>query len=163
MILITIFATLAFFLLVFDITTFELFCPVIIILFVPLIVTYFGHYDEELGTNGFTVWSIAAAKAAFKGSTPNELVGEKVEVHFKLLDNDIDKVLFSKNDLSQMGAKVGDLVYLSDKRNWLGGLKSIHSEYGEPHDEEGIVYINKDHLDHGLFDEGRSLIAEKEM
>ena len=163
MILITIFSILSFFLLVFGITTFELFCPVIIILFVPLIVTYFGHYDEELGTNGFTVWSIAAAKAAFKGSTPNELVGEKVEVHFKLLDNDIDKVLFSKNDLSQMGAKVGDLVYLSDKRKWLGGLKSIHSEYGEPHDEEGIVYINKDHLDHGLFDEGRSLIAEKEM
>ena len=163
MILITIFATLAFFLLVFGITTFELFYPVIVILFVPLIVTYFGHYDEELGTNGLTVWSIAAAKAAFKGSTPNELVGEKVEVHFKLLDNDIDKVLFSKNDLSQMGAKVGDLVYLSDKRKWLGGLKSIHSEYGEPHDEEGIVYINGDHLDHGLFDEGRSLIAEKEM
>ena len=163
MVLITIFATFAFFLVVFGVTMFELFYPVIVILFVPLIVTYFGHYDEELGTNGFTVWSIAAAKAAFKGSTPNELVGEKVEVHFKLLDNDIDKVLFSKNDLSQMGAKVGDLVYLSDKRKWLGGLKSIHSEYGEPHDEEGVVYINRDHLDHGLFDEGRSLIAEKEM
>ncbi|MFL3044208.1 MAG: sodium:solute symporter [Candidatus Neomarinimicrobiota bacterium] len=163
MVLITIFATFAFFLVVFGVTMFELFYPVIVILFVPLIVTYFGHYDEELGTNGFTVWSIAAAKEAFKGSTPNELIGEKVEVHFKLLDNDIDKVLFSNNDLSQMGAKVGDLVYLSDKRKWLGGLKSIHSEYGEPHDEEGIVYINKDHLDHGLFDEGRSLIAEKEM
>ena len=163
MVLITIFATFAFFLVVFGVTMFELCYPVIVILFVPLIVTYFGHYDEELGTNGFTVWSIAAAKEAFKGSTPNELIGEKVEVHFKLLDNDIDKVLFSKNDLSQMGAKVGDLVYLSDKRKWLGGLKSIHSEYGEPHDEEGIVYINRDHLDHGLFDEGRSLIAEKEM
>jgi len=163
MVLITIFATFAFFLVVFGVTMFELFYPVIVILFVPLIVTYFGHYDEELGTNGFTVWSIAAAKEAFKGSTPNELIGEKVEVHFKLLDNDIDKVLFSNNDLSQMGAKVGDLVYLSDKRKWLGGLKSIHSEYGEPHDEEGIVYINGDHLDHGLFDEGRSLIAEKEM
>jgi len=60
-------------------------------------------------------------------------------------------------------AEVGDLVYLSDKRKWLGGLKSIHSEYGEPHDEEGVVYINRDHLDHGLFDEGKSLIAEKEM
>jgi len=163
MLLISIFTTLAFFLLVFGITTFEFFFPVIVILFVPLIVTYFGHYDEELATNGLTVWSIAAAKAAFKGSPPNELVGEKVEVHFKLLDNDIDKVLFSKNDLSRMTAEVGDLVYLSDKRKWLGGLKSIHSEYGEPHDEEGIVYINRDHVDHGLFDEGRSLIAEKEM
>ena len=163
MLLIAIFATIAFFLLVFGITTFELFYPVIVILFVPLIVTYFGHYDEELGTNGLTVWSIAAAKATFKGSTPNEQLGETIEVKFKLRDHDFDKVLFSKNDLSRMAAEVGDLVYLSDKRKWLGGLKSIHSEYGEPHDEEGVVYINRDHLDHGLFDEGRSLIAEKEM
>jgi SSS family solute:Na+ symporter len=163
MMLITISATIAFFLLVFGITTFELFYPVIVILFVPLIVTYFGHYDEKLATNGLTVWSIAAGKAAFKGSAPNEQIGEKIEVKFKLLDNDFDKVLFSKNDLSRMAAEVGDLVYLSDKRKWLGGLKSIHSEYGEPHDEEGVVYINRDHLDHGLFDEGKSLIAEKEM
>ena len=163
MILITTSATIAFSLLVFGITNFELFYPVIVILFVPLIVTYFGHYDEELATNGLTVWSIAAAKAAFKGSTPNEQLGEKIEVKFRLMDHDFDKVLFSKKDLSRMAAEVGDLVYLSDKRKWLGGLKSIHSEYGEPHDEEGVVYISRDHLDHGLFDEGKSLIAEKEM
>jgi len=163
MMLITISATIGFFLLVFGITTFELFYPVIVILFVPLIVTYYGHYDEELATNGLTAWSIAAAKAAFKGSAPNEQLGEKIEVKFKLMDNDFDKVLFSKNDLLRMAAEVGDLVYLSDKRKWLGGLKSIHSEYGEPHDEEGVVYINRDHLDHGLFAEGKSLIAEKEM
>ena len=163
MILITTSATIAFSLLVFGITNFELFYPVIVILFVPLIVTYFGHYDEELATNGLTVWSIAAAKAAFKGSTPNEQLGEKIEVKFRLLDHDFDKVLFSKKDLSRMAAEVGDLVYLSDKRKWLGGLKSIHSEYGEPHDEEGVVFINRDHLDNGLFDEGKSLIAEKEM
>ena len=163
MILITTSATIAFSLLVFGITNFELFYPVIVILFVPLIVTYFGQYDEELATNGLTVWSIAAAKAAFKGSTPNEQLGEKIEVKFRLLDHDFDKVLFSKKDLSRMAAEVGDLVYLSDKRKWLGGLKSIHSEYGEPHDEEGVVFINRDHLDNGLFDEGKSLIAEKEM
>ena len=163
MILITTSATIAFSLLVFGITNFELFYPVIVILFVPLIVTYFGHYDEELATNGLTVWSIAAAKAAFKGSTPNEQLGEKIEVKFRLLDHDFDKVLFSKKDLSRMAAEVGDLVYISDKRKWLGGLKSIHSEYGEPHDEEGVVFINRDHLDNGLFDEGKSLIAEKEM
>ena len=163
MILITTSATIAFSLLVFGITNFELFYPVIVILFVPLIVTYFGHYDEELATNGLTVWSIAAAKAAFKGSAPNEQLGEKIEVKFRLMDHDFDKVLFSKKDLSRMAAEVGDLVYLSDKRKWLGGLKSIHSEYGEPHDEEGVVYISRDHLDHGLFDEGKSLIAEKEM
>jgi SSS family solute:Na+ symporter len=65
--------------------------------------------------------------------------------------------------MEKMAADVGDLVYISDKRKWLGGLKSLHSRYGEPHDEDGIVYITKNHLQHGLFVEGKILEAEKEM
>jgi hypothetical protein len=35
--------------------------------------------------------------------------------------------------------------------------------YGAPHSEDGIVYINPTHLDHGQFVEGLVLKAEKEM
>ena len=69
----------------------------------------------------------------------------------------------SKNDLLKLGAEVGDLVYLSDKRKWLGGLKSIHSTFGKYHNEDGVVYLNKDQIDNGLFEENKILIAEKEM
>jgi SSS family solute:Na+ symporter len=62
-----------------------------------------------------------------------------------------------------MSANVGDLVYLSDKRKWLGGLKSIHSTYGEIHNEDGVVYMGTRNIETGLFDKGRILIAEKEM
>ncbi|HEX9253336.1 MAG TPA: sodium:solute symporter family protein, partial [Ignavibacteriaceae bacterium] len=74
-----------------------------------------------------------------------------------------DLVHFSKNDMQKMAADPGDLVYISDKRKWLGGLKSIHSRYGEPHDEDGVVYISKEQLEHALFVEGKMLEAEKEM
>ena len=137
--------------------------PVFIIVFVPIIVTYYSDYDEESSTKGLTVYSINEAKLAFKGSKVNEKLGETVEVNFFVSDHEQDEVMFSKNDLLKLGAEVGDLVYLSDKRKWLGGLKSIHSKIGKPHNEDGKVYLSEDQIDHGLFDKGKMLIAEKEM
>ena len=67
------------------------------------------------------------------------------------------------SDMGKMKANVGDLIYLSDKRKWLGGLKSIHSVFGEPHDEDGQVYLTSDQIRHGLFVEGKVLVGEKEM
>ena len=137
--------------------------PVFIIVLVPIIVTYYSDYDEESSTMGLTVYSINEAKLAFKGSKVNEKLGETVEVNFFVSDHEQDEVMFSKNDLLKLGAEVGDLVYLSDKRKWLGGLKSIHSKIGKPHNEDGKVYLSEDQIDHGLFDKGKMLIAEKEM
>ena len=99
----------------------------------------------------------------FKGSEPNDEVGEKIEVIFKVKDHDDSKIYFSKKDMKRMAAKPDDLVYLCDKRKWLGGLKSIHSVYGEPHNEDGIVYINQNQSETGLFSDGYILVAEKEM
>ena len=137
--------------------------PVFIIVLVPIIVTYYSDYDEESSTKGLTVYSINEAKLAFKGSKVNEKLGETVEVNYYVSDHEQDEIMFSKNDLSKLEAEVGDLVYLSDKRKWLGGLKSIHSKIGKPHNEDGKVYLNEDQIDHGLFDKGKMLIAEKEM
>ena len=137
--------------------------PVFIIVLVPIIVTYYSDYDEESSTKGLTVYSINEAKLAFKGSKVNEKLGETVEVNLFVSDHEQDEVMFSKNDLLKLGAEVGDLVYLSDKRKWLGGLKSIHSKIGKPHNEDGKVYLSEDQIDHGLFDKGKMLIAEKEM
>ena len=55
------------------------------------------------------------------------------------------------------------LVYIQDARWWYGGLKSAHATFGEPHDEDGTVYISSLQLDHGQFVEGLQLKAEKEM
>ena len=68
-----------------------------------------------------------------------------------------------ENDMKKMAAEVGDLVYLCDARGILGGLKSVHTVYGEPHEEDGVVYINNEHLLNGVFIEGKKLTAEKEM
>ena len=112
---------------------------------------------------GLTVWSLDKAREFFKGSAPNDRPGEKVTVKWTLKDETEDNVRFSISDMETMGADVGDMVYLADERKWLGGLKSIHSFYGEPHRDDGVVYITQSHAESGLFDKKRKMIAEKEL
>jgi len=62
-----------------------------------------------------------------------------------------------------MKANIGDLVYLTDIRKWFGGLKSIHSVFGEPHNQDGIVYVAEEHIKQGQFIKDKLLLGEKEM
>lgn len=130
---------------------------------VAVTAAYYVPYDQKKKTTGLTVWSITKAKELFKGGKINDREGEKVVVNWKIKEDPKDLAYFSKTDMERMAADVGDLVYISDKRKWLGGLKSIHTRYGEPHDENGIVYITTEHEERGIFVKGKVLEAEKEM
>ena len=136
---------------------------VLIVVIVPILTVYFVTYNEEEATKGLVASSIKEAKRMFKGSAPNNEIGEKIEVYFEIKNQEDTKIYFSKNDMKRMSANPGDLVYLCDKRKWLGGLKSIHSVYGEPHNDDGKVYIDQGQSETGLFSDGYTLVAEKEM
>ena len=82
---------------------------------------------------------------------------------YEIKDLKEDMVSFSEDDMKIANAKEGDLVYIQDSRWWLGGLKSIHATYDTPHKESGIVYISQKQCDSGMFIDGLSLKAEKEM
>lgn len=135
----------------------------VMIFFVILSSNYYINYNEITHTEGLTVWSIAKAKEMFKGSKVNERDGKRIKVQWKLKDGAEDTMEFSKSDMEKMSAGVDDLVYISDARRYLGGLKSVHSIFGKPHNEDGVVYISKEHLEQGQFEEGKILTAEKEM
>ena len=113
--------------------------------------------------DGLTVYDVSKLKASFKGREVNDAEGETVIVDWEISDIDDDCIRFSKNDMLKMKAEVGDLVYLCDNRKWLGGLKSIHSVYGDPHDTDGVVMITNNQQQSGLFDQNRKLFGEKEM
>ncbi len=131
--------------------------------FVALSSAYYIKYDPVAQTEGLTAWSIHKAQQMFKGRKLNEREGEKVRLIWKLKEENDGTANFSKKDMERLAAHEGDLVYISDARKYLGGLKSVHTIFGKPHNEEGIVYITKDHLRNGLFVEGRPMEAEKEM
>lgn len=143
--------------------TFFLIAALLMSALVAVLVTYFVKYDPEMNTLGLTAYSIKRAKEMFKGGKINEREGQKIVVEWKLKDSDEDVIYFSKNDMKRMEADPGDLVYITDARKWLGGLKSVHTVFGEPHDEDGLVYITNEHLAAAQFVKGRKLRAEKEM
>ena len=137
---------------------------IISIILLPLVVNYYVvGYDVETHTKGLVASSIQDARVFFKGGEPNDAEGEKVLVHYKVIEDEMDVIRFSKDDMQTMAANPGDLVYLCDKRKWLGGLKSIHSVYGEPHDENGIAYISDEQKNVGIFAKDKILEAEKEL
>jgi SSS family solute:Na+ symporter len=140
-----------------------MFLTFVMLVLVVLSSNYFSKYSEATHTEGLTVWGLAKAKESFKGSKVNDRDGEVIKVNWKLKDDPDDLMHFSKNDMAKMAAEPGDLVYVSDARKYLGGLKSVHSTYGVPHDEDGIVYITQEHLEQGQFVKGKVLTAEKEM
>jgi SSS family solute:Na+ symporter len=80
---------------------------------------------SKVKTEGLTVWSLDKAREIFKGSTPNDRVGERIDVIWALKESSEHTVEFSINDMEVMAADVGDMVYLADERWWMGGLKSI--------------------------------------
>ena len=130
---------------------------------VGIIVTFFTKSKSEKELSGLTIFDVHNLKSIFKGSPVNEEKGEAINLNWKIKENESDLVFFSKNDMEKMKANPGDLVFIEDSRWWLGGLKSVHSIYGNPHNEDGLVYINNNHLNHAQFVEGLKLKAEKEM
>jgi len=130
---------------------------------VGILVTFFTKSKSEKELSGLTIFDVHNLKSIFKGSPVNEEKGESINLNWKIKGNDSDLVFFSKNDMKKMKAHPGDLVFIEDSRWWLGGLKSVHSVYGNPHNEDGLVYINSNHLNHAQFVEGLKLKAEKEM
>ena len=130
---------------------------------VGVIVSFLTKPPSKDKVDGLTIYDVSKLKASFKGGKVNDAKGKIVIVDWEISDIGDDSIRFSKNDMLKMKAEVGDLVYLCDNRKWLGGLKSIHSVYGEPHNTDGVVMITKNQQQSGLFDQNRKLFGEKEM
>ncbi|MBN1274051.1 MAG: sodium/solute symporter [Candidatus Aminicenantes bacterium] len=76
------------------------------------------------------VGGLKKAKEAFKGGPINEREGKKVLVDVSV-DSEKEGIRVSRFVADRMSAECGDLVYLSDARSWLGGLRSVHSRITE--------------------------------
>lgn len=131
---------------------------------IGIIVTFFTQRKNPQEIDGLTIWTIKSSKKIYKGGAePNEIPGKRIFVNWKKYSVDETSAAFSHTDLLSMNANPGDLVYLCDKRWWLGGLKSVHAKISAPHNDTGIVYLGDTLIKSGLFTEGKILYAEKEL
>ena len=86
--------------------------------------------QKERNIQGLVMGGIREAKEKFKGGPVNEKPGKKVAVTLVAVPQK-EGIRLSQAVAESLCAEVGDLVYLSDHRWWLGGLRSVHSRITE--------------------------------
>ncbi len=109
---------------------------------------------------GFVLSTLGAAKRRFKGGEPNEEKGEKV---FGRLEVRAEEGLrLSSSFMKRLKAREGDILYVSDARWYLGGVRSIHIKAGPPHDKgEDLILMGEAQVKIARLDPARAVMVEK--
>lgn len=120
------------------------------------------HASEDL--QGLTLWTLKDARSMFKGGKPNDKVGFRQmvtwEVNPELPEGTVQ---LDTETLHHMAAEDGDLVYVCDRRKWLGGLRSAHAKIDGTHGLGETVILATDVADNGHFLPGQMVTIEKEF
>ena len=125
---------------------------------------------DDSKIEGLWVGSLAAAKRFFKGSAPNDdEPGEKVwltldptdDVPEDLGDDELPVVHVAEDAARKMLAEAGDIVYVADRRWWLGGLRSLHATLAVDDVPEGRIRIASRSIDDARLRVGEDVLVEK--
>jgi len=102
-------------------------------------------------TRGLVTGSLDKCAELYKGGTPNyEGVGEKVKHRWKVNES-ISVVRLPQKSIDKLKLREGDIIYISDARWWLGGLRSVHAKVGRTVSESGRVELPKAIQDEAQF------------
>jgi SSS family solute:Na+ symporter len=93
---------------------------------IALGVTMFTRVKSGKAIEGLVVGTLDKAKEKYKGAPANEVEGQKVVITLRS-DKEIQELTISARVADLLLAKEGDVVYVSDARQWLGGLRSVHA------------------------------------
>jgi SSS family solute:Na+ symporter len=105
-------------------------------------VSFFTQRGSKAKVEGLVAGTLDKAKEQYKGGPINETEGKRTVVHL-MEDPDTEELSVSPEVAHRIAANVGDLVYLSDARAWLGGLRSVHAKISSFHDmDRRTVYIS---------------------
>ena len=84
---------------------------------------------DEKDIKGLTIDTLDEAMISYKGGgKPNHRPGEKLTNLIPTIDDKMEKdwIALSPQSMAHMEAEPGDIIYISDQRWWLGGLRSHH-------------------------------------
>ena len=102
---------------------------------IGIVVTLFTKPESSDRQKGLVWGTVKDAILHYKGSAGAEAVGRKALAHPQLLDRSLETtgtgnlalVDISTSLARELEAGPGDLLYISDRRWWLGGLYSAHT------------------------------------
>jgi len=133
---------------------------------IGVVVTLLTKPEPDGKLEGLVIGSIRRAKEAFKGGEPNEEPGEKVVlrvVEAERPEGERDVATVHPDDLARLKARPGDMLYASDRRWWLGGLRSVHLRAGDPGGEPGTIALDPANMARGELGPQERVLVEKIM
>jgi SSS family solute:Na+ symporter len=120
-------------------------------LLIGVAVSYLTKAKSSVRLQGLVVGTLDKSKEEYKGGPVNETEGKKARVKL-VKEKEIAGIHVSREVASLLSANVGDLVHVSDRRWWLGGLRSTQAKITGLHDKEGeVVFIAPDLVERGHF------------
>jgi len=114
-----------------------------------VLVTFLTRAEPKERQQGLVWGTVMEAIKRYKGSAGKEEEGRfvlaaarsKEDEEFSEGTGSLPVVDLSSTLAKEIDAKVGDLLYVSDRRGWLGGLLSTHAVVGELLQEESSLVI----------------------
>ena len=120
------------------------------------------NYDR---IKGLTLWTIKDGPKYFKGSEVNKNAGITIQFsgsEVEISEKENNTVSLPKKYMNEIKGKKGDLIYISDHRWYLGGLKSTHARLDKVSGNNKVI-ISKDVFDHAQFNLDQDLIIDLEV
>ncbi|MBN22056.1 MAG: sodium:proline symporter [Bdellovibrionaceae bacterium] len=135
------------------------FFGMLVALMIGIVVSYLTTPKSDESLKGLVIDFLEEGKWIFKGGKPNdEYPGEKILVTYRSGPS----LSLHKKALERLCAEKGDLLYVSDSRWWLGGLKSIHAKIESIHEgNEDEIILSSDLIEEGHLQKSKKLMVEK--
>jgi len=121
-----------------------------------------SNYDK---IKGLTLWTIKDGPKYFKGSEVNKNAGITIKFsgsEIEVSNKEDNTVSLPKKYMNEIKGEKGDLIYISDHRWYLGGMKSTHARLGDVSENNKVV-ISQDVFDHAQFNLEKDIIIELEV
>ncbi len=132
---------------------------------IGFVVTIVTSHKDDKDVTGLTIDTLDDAMRFYKGGgEPNHEVGKKAKDLAPQIDESIERdwVYMNPKTMEIMKAKDGDIIYMSDSRWWLGGLRSHHVKVKAKESlAKTEVAMSTATFNEAYLLEGKQLITEK--
>ena len=115
-------------------------------------ITLFTKPRPKSDLPGLCIATLSEGMRLFKGGEPNRSEPKTSSpLQFRTDAIDTDRVRLPVELMDELSIQEGDLIYVSDARRWLGGLRSVHLKADTPHQETGVVILHDEAVDRANF------------
>ena len=129
-----------------------------------IIISFLTKPKSKEDLEGLVISSIELARTKFKGGTPSdECIGLRINSTFTEGLVTQGEIQATKEVWSKLKLSAGDLVYVSDARGWLGGLRSIHLKVSKDVSNTDSLIMTPFDIDQGNLISGNLVSIEKIM